>query len=69
MNTSSIHLTMIVMLSAVLLPACSNDKPEEKSAKKGVFTPYVEAHNEAQETANLVNEAMRRNEERLQQGD
>ena len=69
MKIRPLHHIVTGVFIASLLVACSDDKPEEKTAKKGVFTPYVEAHNEAQEAANLANEAMKRNEERMQQRD
>ena len=64
--------TLVLMSTITLgLYGCGdNDRQEQEQAeKKGVFTPYVEAHKEATHTADAVNEAMQRREERLHERD
>jgi len=66
--------TTLILMSALALglAACGDDSKQEaqkQAEKKGVFTPYVEAHKEATQAADALNEAMQRNEERMRERD
>ncbi len=68
--------TTLILIStlALGLAACSGSDDEdrqtqEQAGKKGVFTPYAEAHDEATQAADALNQAMQRNEERINERD
>lgn len=69
MNTQQLRSSLIGLSVLALLAACGDDQSAEKTKKEGVFTPYVEAHDEAKATADAVNEALKLQQQRLQERD
>lgn len=63
----------LISTLALGLSACSGDdkdkQVQEQAEKKGVFTPYAEAHKEATQAADALNQAMQRNEEQINKRD